>query len=155
MKGLQLPLLFAWSAFCNSTSIISYANLYYFNGENLCMTIHLVCFLIIVGFSLTRYRGYHDNTYPYNYSREYWHVIAARLAFVFAFQFIVYTITSFVAWVVPDTSDELKFKLEREKEIIQSLVYRHDNDSDATDVDDEEDDVMQFQDAKQEVDSDG
>ena len=105
-------------------------------------------------FSLYRYYGYHDSTYPYNYSREYWHLLAARLAFVLAFQFIVYAVTSFVAWVVPDTSDELKFKMEREKEIIKSVFYRHvDDDSDVTDADDEEDDVVQFEDARQEIDS--
>lgn len=98
---------------------------------------------------LNRYHGYHDNTYPYNYSRQYWRVLAARLAFVFVFQFIVYTITSFVAWVVPDTSDELKFRTEREKQIIQSVFCRHDDDSDEIDDDDEE----KFEDAKQEVDS--
>ena len=72
-----------------------------------------------------------------------------------AFQFIVYAVTNFVAWVVPDTSDELKFKMEREKEIIKSVFNRHDNDSDVTDAGDEEDDVVQFEDARQEIDSEG
>lgn len=58
-----------------------------------------------------------------------------------------------MAWVVPDTSQELKFKMEREREIVRSVFHRHDDDSDFTDADDEEDDVGQFEDAKQEVDS--
>lgn len=126
-------------------------------GEKL-LAIKLPCFYILLtvlffSISLYRYRGYHDNTYPYNYSREYWHLLAARLAFVLAFQLIVSAVTSFVAWVVPDTSDELKFKMEREKEIIKSVFYRNDDDSDVTDADDEEDDVVQFEDARQEIDS--
>lgn len=99
--------------------------------------------------SLNRYPGYYDNTYPYSYSRKYWHLLAARLAFVFVFQFIVYAITSFIAWVVPDTSAELQFKMEREKQMIKSVFHDHEDDSEA----DDEDDDVQFEDAKQEIDT--
>ena len=54
---------------------------------------------------------------------------------------------------MPDTSDELKFRMEREKQIIQSVFCRHDDDSDEIDDDDEEDDLEKFEDAKQELDS--
>lgn len=105
--------------------------------------------------SLNRYRGYHDNTYPYGYSRTYWHLLTARLAFVFVFQFIVYTITSFIAWLVPDRPDELEFKVEREKQVIKSVFHDDDDDdySDRQEEDDEDDDTVVFEDAKQEVDA--
>ena len=69
-----------------------------------------------VGWSLEcfRYHGYHDNTYPYKFSKQYWHVIAARLAFVFVFQFTVYLITSFIAWAVPDVPKDLELTRKRE-----------------------------------------
>ena len=100
---------------------------------------------------LKRYPGYHDNTFPYDYSKQYWHLLAARLAFVFVFQFVVFAVTSFVAWVVPDTSDELKFKMEREQEIIESVFHRYYDDSDVTNTDDEEEDELQFEDAQEDI----
>lgn len=103
--------------------------------------------------SLYRYRGYHDNTYPYGYSRTYWHLLAARLAFVFVFQFVVYSITGFIAWLVPDRPDELEFKVEREKQVIKSVFYDSDDYSDLEEEDDEDDDTVVFEDAKQEFDA--
>ena len=69
-----------------------------------------------------RYAGYHDNTYPYKFSRQYWHVVAARLAFVLAFQFVVYSVTSMVGWAIPDIPENLKFKIEREKQVAKAAL---------------------------------
>lgn len=103
--------------------------------------------------SLNRYRGYHDNTYPYGYSRTYWHLLTARLAFVFVFQFVVYAVTSFIAWLVPDRPDELEFKVEREKQVIKAVFNEDDDFSDfEEDEDEDDDDTVVFEDAKQEFD---
>lgn len=69
-----------------------------------------------------RYKGYYENTYPYKRSSEYWNILAARLAFVFIFQFVVYTITAFIAWIIPDIPEELKFKMKREKELEKAIL---------------------------------
>lgn len=99
-----------------------------------------------------RYRGYHDNNYPYGYSRTYWHLLTARLAFVFVFQFIVYAITGFIAWLVPDRPDELQFKAEREKQVIKTVFHDSGDDSDLEEYSDNDDDTEEFEDAKQEID---
>ena len=39
--------------------------------------------------------------------------MAARLAFVIVCQFVVYSITGFVAWIVPDVPGDIQFKDER------------------------------------------
>ena len=101
--------------------------------------------------SLNRYRGYHDNTYPYGYSRTYWHLLTARLAFVFVFQFVVYAVTSFIAWLVPDRPDELEFKVEREKQVIKAVFHEDDDFSDLEE-DEDDDDTVVFEDAKQDFD---
>lgn len=80
-------------------------------------------------FSSLRYKGYHNNYYPYNRSTEYWNILAARLAFVFVFQFTVYAIASFIAWIVPDTPEELEYKMKREKELAKALLQDHNNEN--------------------------
>ena len=42
-------------------------------------------------------------------------MIAARLAFVFVFQYVVYGITKFVAFIVPDKPKILDLKIRREE----------------------------------------
>lgn len=106
-------------------------------------------FLSCVSCSEYRYRGYHDNTYPYGYSRTYWHLLTARLAFVFVFQFIVYTITGFIAWLVPDRPAELQFKAEREKQVIKTVFQETEDYSDIEEYSDNDDDTEVFEDAKQ------
>ncbi|EDO48048.1 predicted protein [Nematostella vectensis] len=70
-----------------------------------------------------RYKGYHDNTYPFKFNKQYWHVIAARLAFVFVFQYTVYAITSFIAWAVPDQPRSLELRSKREEHLTKKILY--------------------------------
>lgn len=111
--------------------------------------LHYGLFLSCVSWSEYRYRGYHDNNYPYGYSRTYWHLLTARLAFVFVFQFIVYTITGFIAWLVPDRPAELQFKAEREKQVIKTVFQESEDYSDIEEYSDNDDDTEVFEDAKQ------
>lgn len=76
-----------------------------------------------------RYKGYFQNHYPYKHSSEYWNILAARLAFVFAFQFTVYAIASFIAWAIPDVPEELAFRMKREKELEKTLLKDQNNDN--------------------------
>ncbi|XP_068760659.1 anoctamin-4-like [Montipora capricornis] len=69
-----------------------------------------------------RYASYRDSAYPYNYSKEYWNLVAARLAFVVAFQFVVYSVTNMIAWIVPDVPEDLQFTEEREKQVVKEKL---------------------------------
>lgn len=89
-----------------------------------------------------RYSGYFDNTYPYNHSKEYWNLVAARLAFVVVFQFVVYSITSMIAWIVPDVPENLKFKQDREKQVAKEKLGVPSDDEESAE-DDEEDEMDQ------------
>lgn len=68
------------------------------------------------------YSGYFDSSPPYKQNKHYWHVIAARLAFVFVFQFSVYVITNFIAWLVPDVPRILELKSKREKHL-EKIIF--------------------------------
>ena len=56
--------------------------------------------------------------------------MAARLAFVVVFQFVVYSITGFIAWVVPDVPEDLQFKDEREKQVVKEKLGTTSDDED-------------------------
>ena len=58
-------------------------------------------------------------------------MVAARLAFVVVFQFLVYSITSLIAWVVPDVPENLKFKQEREREVVKEKLGAASDDDDS------------------------
>lgn len=62
-----------------------------------------------------RYPGYNERANPYAYTKQHWHVIAAKLAFVFVFQYVVYSIRKFLAWLVPDQPKLLALKIKREE----------------------------------------
>ena len=83
-----------------------------------------------------RYSGYHDNTYPYNHSEQYWNLIAARLAFVVAFFFVVHAITAAIAWIVPDVPGNLKFKMDREKQVVKEKLGVASDDEESEDEED-------------------
>ena len=68
---------------------------------------------------------------------------------MFVFQFIVYTITGFIAWLVPDRPAELEFKAEREKQVIKTVFQESEDYSDIEEYSDNDDDTEVFEDAKQ------
>ncbi|XP_032221069.1 anoctamin-4 isoform X2 [Nematostella vectensis] len=70
-----------------------------------------------------RYPGYHSNTAPFKFNKQYWHVIAGRLAFVFVFQYTVYAFTQFLAWLIPDRTKTLDLKIKREQYLAKQLIY--------------------------------
>ena len=72
---------------------------------------------------------------------------------MFVFQFIVYTITGFIAWLVPDRPDELQFKAEREKQVIKTVFQESEDYSDIEEYSDNDDDTEEFVDAKQSLQS--
>lgn len=52
------------------------------------------------------------------------------MAFVVVFQFVVYSITGFIAWVVPDVPEDLQFKDEREKQVVKEKLGTTSDDED-------------------------
>ena len=51
-------------------------------------------------------------------------MIAARLAFIFVFQYIVYGVTKFVAWLVPDRPKLLELKIRREEFLAKEALQQ-------------------------------
>ncbi|KAK9876029.1 hypothetical protein WA026_011144 [Henosepilachna vigintioctopunctata] len=75
-----------------------------------------------------QYRGYRngpDQKNPYDLSPQYWHVFAARLAFVVVFEHIVFALVGIMQYVIPDIPSELKTQMQREALLAKEAKYEH------------------------------
>ncbi|KAK3592615.1 hypothetical protein CHS0354_008152 [Potamilus streckersoni] len=76
---------------------------------------------------ICRYRDYRNPPWveeKYEYSQAYWHILAARFAFVVVFENVVIVITSLIAWLIPDVPSKLRKKIRREAYIASEIVIR-------------------------------
>ncbi|XP_019876334.2 anoctamin-4-like isoform X1 [Aethina tumida] len=75
-----------------------------------------------------QYRGYRNGpneTDPYGLSPQYWHVFAARLAFVVIFEHVVFALVGIMQYVIPDVPSELKTQMQREAQLAKEAKYEH------------------------------
>lgn len=75
-----------------------------------------------------QYRGYrndYDHDEPYDLSPVYWHVFAARLAFVVVFEHLVFIISAFMQFLIPDIPTELKTQQQREQLLAKEAKYQN------------------------------
>nr|XP_050845862.1 anoctamin-4 [Vespula vulgaris]XP_050845863.1 anoctamin-4 [Vespula vulgaris]XP_050845864.1 anoctamin-4 [Vespula vulgaris]XP_050845865.1 anoctamin-4 [Vespula vulgaris] len=74
-----------------------------------------------------QYRGYRNGPDhkldPYGLSPQYWHVFAARLAFVVVFEHVVFGLTGIMSYVIPAVPRALSTQLQRERLLAQEAKY--------------------------------
>ncbi|KAF3688728.1 Anoctamin-3 Transmembrane protein 16C [Channa argus] len=73
-----------------------------------------------------RYRDYRAPPWspmPYEFTLQFWHVLAARLAFIIVFEHLVFGIKSFIAYLIPDMPKDLCDRMRREKYLMQEMIY--------------------------------
>ncbi|XP_046878578.1 anoctamin-6 isoform X2 [Hypomesus transpacificus] len=72
---------------------------------------------------------YRDFRYPpghhreYQYSIYYWHVVAAKMAFIIVVEHIVYLTKFILAYVIPDVPYAVKEQIKREKYLTQVILH--------------------------------
>uniref|UniRef100_K1QJJ1 Anoctamin n=1 Tax=Magallana gigas TaxID=29159 RepID=K1QJJ1_MAGGI len=74
-----------------------------------------------------RYRDFRnppDSDDPYEYSQMYWHVLAARFAFVVVFENVIVVITGLIAWLIPDVPAKLKLHIRREAYMSNEIIIK-------------------------------
>ncbi|XP_076010447.1 anoctamin-2b [Genypterus blacodes] len=74
-----------------------------------------------------RYKDYREPPWSaeaYTFSKQYWCVLAARLAFVILFQNLVMFLSLLVAWVIPDVPKTIVEQLKREKKLLVDVFLR-------------------------------
>ncbi|XP_026218905.1 anoctamin-2b [Anabas testudineus] len=77
--------------------------------------------------SFCRYKDYREppwSTDAYQFSKQYWCVLAARLAFVILFQNLVMFLSLVVAWVIPDVPKNIVEQLKREKKLLVDVFLQ-------------------------------
>ncbi|KAK2507004.1 hypothetical protein MC885_005188 [Smutsia gigantea] len=75
---------------------------------------------------LDKYRDYRDPPHslvPYGYTLQFWHVLAARLAFIIVFEHLVFCIKHLISYLIPDLPKDLRDRMRREKYLIQEMMY--------------------------------
>uniref|UniRef100_A0A803TMR7 Anoctamin n=1 Tax=Anolis carolinensis TaxID=28377 RepID=A0A803TMR7_ANOCA len=86
----------------------------------------LSVFLLLIDFFFFRYRDYRDPPHSpmrYGYTLQFWHVLAARLAFIIVFEHLVFCIKHLISYLIPDLPKDLRDRMRREKYLIQEMMY--------------------------------
>uniref|UniRef100_A0A8C2WGW8 Anoctamin n=1 Tax=Cyclopterus lumpus TaxID=8103 RepID=A0A8C2WGW8_CYCLU len=74
-----------------------------------------------------RYKDYREppsSSAPYELSKEFWAVLAARLAFVVVFQNVVMLMSDFVDWLIPDIPKDISLQIHKEKILMVELFMK-------------------------------
>uniref|UniRef100_A0A8D2BK97 Anoctamin n=1 Tax=Sus scrofa TaxID=9823 RepID=A0A8D2BK97_PIG len=58
----------------------------------------------------------------YKHNIYYWHVIAAKLAFIIVMEHVIYSVKFIISYTIPDVSKSTKSKIKREKYLTQKLL---------------------------------
>uniref|UniRef100_A0A3P9LR54 Anoctamin n=1 Tax=Oryzias latipes TaxID=8090 RepID=A0A3P9LR54_ORYLA len=87
---------------------------------------------LITGVTMCRYKDYRDPPWsadPYTFSKEYWSVLAARLAFVIFFQNLAMFLGMLVAWMIPDVPRSLREQLKKENMALMEFLLNQDQEA--------------------------
>ncbi|RVE71756.1 hypothetical protein OJAV_G00054720 [Oryzias javanicus] len=75
-----------------------------------------------------RYRDYrnppgHEN--QYSHTMQFWHILAAKLAFIIIMEHVVFLVKYFVAWMIPDVPSDVKARVKRERYLVQEYLHNY------------------------------
>ena len=74
------------------------------------------------------YRNPHDHPDKYKRNVEYWHILAARLAFIVVYQNLVSFIMTAIQAAVPDVPRKLSDQIKREAYRTNEMIIKHETD---------------------------
>ncbi|XP_040265023.1 anoctamin-1 isoform X5 [Bufo bufo] len=76
---------------------------------------------------ICRYKDYREVPWSenkYDITKEFWAVLAARLAFVIVFQNLVMFMSDFVDWIIPDIPKDISEQIHREKVLMVEVFLK-------------------------------
>ncbi|KAJ7414966.1 Anoctamin-5 [Pitangus sulphuratus] len=79
-------------------------------------------------FVICRYRDYRyppDHERKYLHTMQFWHILAAKLAFIIIMEHVVFIVKFFVAWMIPDVPADVKARIKREKYLTQKILHEY------------------------------
>ncbi|KAM9853899.1 anoctamin-5 [Aulostomus maculatus] len=74
---------------------------------------------------------YRDYRYPpghekrYTHTMQFWHILAAKLAFVIIMEHVVFLVKFFVAWMIPDVPADVRARVKRERYLVQEYLHNY------------------------------
>nr|XP_057931103.1 anoctamin-5 isoform X2 [Doryrhamphus excisus] len=74
---------------------------------------------------------YQDYRYPPGHEKEYqhtlhfWHILAAKMAFIIVMEHIVFSVKFIVAWLIPDVPADVKIRVKRERYLVQEYLHSY------------------------------
>ncbi|XP_030645876.1 anoctamin-5 [Chanos chanos] len=74
---------------------------------------------------------YRDYRYPpghekeYTHTMQFWHILAAKLAFIIIMEHVVFIVKFFVAWLIPDVPADVKARVKRERYLVQEYLHNY------------------------------
>ncbi|XP_075894235.1 anoctamin-1 [Nelusetta ayraudi] len=89
---------------------------------------------LITGVSMCRYKDYRDppwDSEAYTFSKHYWSILAAKLAFVIFFQNLAMFLSMLVAWMIPDVPRSLRDQLKKENMMLMEFLLNQDQEAHA------------------------
>ncbi|KAM9494554.1 anoctamin-5b isoform 1-T1 [Clarias gariepinus] len=75
---------------------------------------------------------YRDYRYPpgddrqYSHNMQFWHILAAKMAFIIIMEHVVFVVKFFVAWLIPDVPSEVKDRIKHERYLVQEFLRDYD-----------------------------
>ncbi|KAG7521750.1 anoctamin-1-like [Solea senegalensis] len=87
---------------------------------------------LISGVSMCRYKDYRDPPWApdaYTFSKHYWSILAAKLAFVIFFQNLAMFLSMLVAWMIPDVPRSLREQLKKENMMLIEFLLNQDQEA--------------------------
>ncbi|XP_069564320.1 anoctamin-5 isoform X1 [Brachyistius frenatus] len=75
--------------------------------------------------------SYRDYRYPpghdkqYSHTMQFWHILAAKLAFIIIMEHVVFLVKFFVAWMIPDVPSEVRARVKRERYLVQEYLHNY------------------------------
>ncbi|CAJ1056811.1 anoctamin-1 [Xyrichtys novacula] len=82
--------------------------------------------------SMCRFKDFRDPPWdpdPYSFSKEYWSILAAKLAFVIFFQNLAMFLSMLVAWMIPDVPRSLREQLKKENMLLMEFLLNQDQEA--------------------------
>ncbi|KAM5254805.1 anoctamin-2 isoform 1-T1 [Hipposideros larvatus] len=79
---------------------------------------------------LCRFKDYREPPWapnPYEFSKQYWSVLSARLAFVIIFQNLVMFLSVLVDWMIPDIPTDISDQIKKEKSLLVDFFLKEEH----------------------------
>ncbi|XP_017578355.1 anoctamin-5 isoform X2 [Pygocentrus nattereri] len=78
-----------------------------------------------------RYRDYRyppGHEHEYSHTMQFWHILAAKMAFIIIMEHVVFVVKFFVAWLIPDVPSDVQARVKRERYLVQEYLHNYEVD---------------------------